>query len=294
MGYRKFWLVNGSGKEYDLTNIYKSAFMSSPSGFGTTAEIQATRVGNSQKASSYKFNMDSFGGTIVFKNDETNAVAYAEYLKFFVFVNDLPLYFHQRTPNMIEESYRCEVLLSSLNKGEVSKDSALLEVPVSFQPLTFWTSDKLSYIEADKSSLIGKTYELKRPYHYSSIGYEDIRIHNKSATTIPVIIEIDGVALNPQYQLFDENGNVYGVGKFKGEFDHVYVNSDDIEEEIKLSRDGGWLLNPVNYQDFSAGNRNTYLTFVYLKPGKNGFKFTFDNDFDGKVRISWRETYATV
>lgn len=294
MAIRKFWLVNGLGKKYDLTDIYQSAFLNAPSGLGVSATVQVTRLGNSQKASSYQFGLEPLEGTLLFKKGESNSTSYYEYQKFFNFVNHLPLYFHQQTPNMIGESYHCEVLLTSLNKGEVSKDTSFLEVPVQFQPLTFWQNDNLSVIEADKSAEVGKSYELKRPYHYSSIGYENMRVHNKSSTNIPIVIEIDGVAENPSFQLFDSQGVVYGVGKFLGTFDYVYIDSNDLTEEIKLSQGGGWLLNPYNYQDISIGRQGVYLTFVYVKPGENGFKFSFDNEFEGKVRISWRESYATV
>ena len=294
MAIRKFWLINGEGNRFDLTD-FKSAFLNEPNGFGSTNTIAVTRLGNSQKLSSVIDNFDPFGGEILFQNSEDNAQSYDSYTSFIQFISILPLYFHYQTPAMSNENYYREVVLNSIEKGEVDYETNLLRCNVQFTPLTLWKNDTTTIVAASSKKDAGKKYVLNRQYAYTSSGYEDIILYNKSPSCVPLEIEINGRCVNPSFTLYDSLGNVYGVCRLIGKFDYVYINSDDRYEEIKLSLDGAWLNNAANYQDFTVGIPNqAYLTFCYLNPGTSGMKFSFADEFDGEVRIKWRDEYATI
>lgn len=294
MAVRKFWLINGQGKKYDLTD-FKDAFLNTPTGLGSSNTVTVTRLGNSQKLNSVTDNLEVFGGELLFQNSEDNALAYDSYNVFVRFISILPLYFHYQTPAMSNENYYREVVMNSIEKGEVDEETGLLRCNVSFTPLTMWKNDNQTVVEAGAAKNTGKKYKLNRKYSYSSASYEDIKLINNSPLNVPMEIEIIGRCKNPSFTLYDRSGSVYGVCRLIGTFDYVYINSDDRLEEIKLSLDDAWLNNAVNYQDFTVGIPNqAYLTFCYLKPGTSGMKFTFAEEFDGYVRVGWRDEYATV
>lgn len=294
MAYRKFWLINGKGKKFDLTS-FDDAFLNDPSGFGTSKTVGVTRIGNSQKLSYVTDDMNSFGGEILFPNNDDNALTYDRYTSFIQFTSILPLYFHYQTPAMSNENYYREVVLQTIEKGEVDEEINMLRCNVQFTPLTLWKNDQQTVVSASSEKLTGKKYTLNRKYLYTTAGYEDIRLYNRSPESVSMEVEIIGRCVNPSFTLYDSAGNVYGVCRLIGIFDYVYINSDDIREEIKLSLDGAWLNNAVNYQDFTVGIPNqAYLTFCYLKSGESGMKFVFDEEFDGSVNIIWRDEYATI
>lgn len=294
MAIRKFWLINGEGDKFDLTD-FKDAFLNNPTGLGSTSSVSVTRLGNSQKLNSIVDNLDNFGGELLFENNDNNALSYDSYTSFVKFVSKMPLYFHYKTPAMSNLNFYREIVLNSIEKDEVDDETGLLKCNVSFTPLTMWRNDAQTVVEASAIKDVGKKYKLNRKYSYSTAGYENIRLINNSPLSIPIEIEIIGRCVNPAFTIYDHQGNIYGVSRLIGTFDYVYINSDDRNEEIKLSYDGAWINNAANYQDFTVGLPNqAYLTFCYLNPGTSGMKFTFADEFEGKVKISWRDEYATI
>ena len=99
-----------------------------------------------------------------------------------------------------------------------------------------------------------------------------------------------------QYNLYDENGERYGVGKILGTYDRIYINTGELDETIELERDGAVIANPYNYQDLSVGENdaNSVVTFIKLKTGQSSLSFTLPMSFSGNITIRWRNTYATV
>lgn len=294
MAVRKFWLVNGEGRKFDLTD-FNDAFLNNPSGLGMTNNISVTRLGNSQKLNSISDNLDPVSGEILFQNSDDNALAYDSYTEFIKFASRLPLYIHYKPPSMSDINYYREVVLNSISKGEVDNESGLLRCDVSFTPLTMWRNDKQTIVVASVAKHVGKKYRLNRKYSYATAGYENITLVNNSPLSVPLEIEIIGRCINPSFSIYDLGGNIYGVCRLIGTFDYVYINSDDRNEEIKLSFDGAWLNNAANYQDFTVGIPNqTFLTFCYLNSGTSGMKFSFADEFKGEVKVSWRDEYATI
>lgn len=294
MSYRKFWLINGEGQKFDLTN-FNDAFLNDPQGLGFTNTVNVTRLGNSQRLNSIVDNLDNFGGELLFKNSNNNVTSYDNYNRFTIFISKLPLYFYYKTPAMVSESFYREVVVNSLDKTQVDYESNLMHCDISFTPLTMWKNDNLTIVEAGAGKSLGKKYKLTRKYAYSSVGYGNLKLFNNSPSNVSMIIEINGKCTNPRFSLYDSSGNIYGVCRLIGTFDYVYINSDEIAEEIKLRLNDAWINNAVNYQDFTVGIPNqAYLTFCYLRPGESGMKFAFDNEFNGNVKVAWRDEYATV
>lgn len=139
MAVRKFWLINGQGKKNMILLISKMLFfLNTPTGLGSSNTVTVTRLGNSQKLNSVTDNLEPFGGELLFQNSEDNALAYDSYNVFVRFISILPLYFHYQTPAMSNENYYREVVMNSIEKGEVDEETGLLRCNVSFTPLTMW------------------------------------------------------------------------------------------------------------------------------------------------------------
>lgn len=295
MAYRKFWLINGENETYNLTNIVDSALAINPSGLGANATVSLTRLGDASLANSMQWKLSDISLELLFSNDKRNMKAYDQYKKFLSFTSKLPLYLHYQTPDMIENSYFREVLITSIDKAEITLNTGTLHCPVILTPLTMWKDSAERIIEVVSKRSNGKKYELLRPYHYAGDDIDNIELINNSNVSIPFVLEIEGRCEDPTYSLFDRNSAPYGIGKFLGVFDYVYINSEDLYESIQLAKDGAFLPNAISYQDASVGTAGkTYLTFLYLAPGKNTLKVTFANNFNGKVRIRMRDNYVSV
>lgn len=293
--YRKFWLTNGKDERYDLTDLVGSAFMNAPSGLGAVADIAVQRVGSSQLLTYLEWQLQPIVGELYFRNDRANITAYQEYKKFFDFVVMPPIYLHYQTPDLATEDWYREVVVVNLEKTEVDKDISTLVCPVQFTPLTNWISTTENLVVATPNLTGGKSYVLNRPYSYAVDDVENIVLQNTYNNSIPIIIEIEGLAEDVNYNLFDFNGIKYGAGRIFGTYDYIYINSNDLEESIALSLNDISVTNPASYQDPTVGvSGQVYVTFLYLRPGQNTMKFLFSNEFDGKITIRWRGNNVTV
>lgn len=295
MNYRKLWLENGTGEKYDLTNIADTLLMNSLGGLGANATLASQRVGTSQLITFSQWQLLSITGNLIFKNENTNATAYDEYKKFFDFTTVPPLVLNYQTPDLINEYWYREVTLSLLEKSEVDVEYSTLICGVEFVPMTMWLSSEEYTVVAVSGTSEGKSYPLTRPYAYAINDIENIRLFNKYNTNVPIIIEIKGDCIDPNYSLFDFKNEKYGAGKIFGTYDYVYINSSDLEEQIFLSKNDIPTTNPVSKQDPTVGvPGKVYVTFLYLRPGENFMKFNFGNVFNGEVVIRWRGLNVTV
>lgn len=295
MNYRKLWLTNGTGEEYDLTSIVDTLLMRSLSNFGAQANIATQRVGMSQLVTFSQWELLPIAGELVFKNEQSNATAYDEYKKFFAFTTVPPLVLNYQTPDLLEEYWYREVMLTVVEKSEVDVEYGTLMCPVQFTPMTMWLSSEEYTVVATSGTSDGKSYILQRPYAYATNNIENIKLFNKYNTSVPIIIEVKGDATDVNYLLYDYKKEKYGAGRIFGSYDYIYINSTDLEEEIFLSLDDVATTNPVSKQDPTVGvPGKVYATFLYLRPGENTMKFLFSNAFNGEVVIRWRGINVTV
>lgn len=288
-GTRRIWLTNGLGQTFEDTQL---SLLASLSGFGLQNALTSTRVGNAMLVSFVQ-------PQLVIKQSELQIwggriTAYQRYLQFARFINYSPLYLHYLTPNLTNGVF-CQVEITQVDKGEIGQDG-ILRVPIQMQPLTLWYDEQENVITTTRTESLGKHYLLQRPYHYGAINTSNIEVYNNGITDAPVIIEVNGTVTDLQYNLYDENGDRYGVGKINGTYDKIVINSNELDENIELERDGAVIANPYNYQDLAVADNdvNSVVTFVKLKSGQSSFNFLVDSSFGGNITIRWRNTYATV
>lgn len=289
--YRKFSLVNGNGTTQLLTDTSVKVFADNPSGLGFNKSASYLRVGNDNLLTYEQAEMQSKSFDIIFYENTIDKM-YKQYNDFVKFLSIKPIYLLYE---IIGKTYRMRVNVESLSKTQISPDTSTLVCSFSMQPLTFWEDNISNVIETAKQVDSGKAYQLKRPYFYGNVSTDNISINSIGTMETPLKITINGATTNPQYNLYDENGELYGSGKFLGEFDSVYVNSSDSEEEIILKKNDSTIENPYNYQDLTVGSKDKVnVTFLKMRPGLNKMAFVLDAGFNGTVKIEWRNRYISV
>ena len=293
MNYRKFRLQNSKGQIYELTDKNIKVFGNNPSGLGFSKTIQELRIGNESLVTYSLLNLDMINLEILFY-DDTRSEKYQKYMDFISFLTFKPIYLLYQRPNSFNW-YRRRIESMSLSKTEVELDG-MLHCAFQMKPLTFWEDDNVNIIEVFSSEeTVSKTYPIEYPIMYGADSISNINIMSAGMIEAPLEITIRGTSTNPQYILYDKDGNIYGRGKFNGTFDYVYVNSKESEENIELIRNGLMLPNPLGYQDLTIGSANQiYVTFLHLKAGQSKLSFNLGSAFDGSVEIKWRNRYVSV
>lgn len=286
---RQFWLINGNDKQYDLSNSNQHRFLSDPQGLGFASEYITGKVGTSEPFTSFSFSLSDLNGEVIFYNRSS---AYADYFDFVKFISIDPLYLYYRPTEA--QTFFCLVKVTNLEKTEIAKDGAL-HCPITFKKHTLWYSTYENKITAGTTSEDGKCYPLIRPYKYATPGISRIEVQNQNMTDLPMTIEIVGACTDPLFNVYDEKGIKYGSGRIKGNYDYIYINSSDENEDLILKRGTEVVQDPFNYQDLTIGEEGKVMvTFIKIKPGTSILNFVMDEGFCGKVNLSWRNAYVSV
>ena len=290
--YRKFKLLNGLNMTFTLTDRNFKVFGNNPQGLGYSRTMNLLRLGDDNAIPYQMINLDTINLEILFYDDNL-ADKYQKYNDFVNFLSHKPLYLQYQKPNSFTW-YRRRVEVLSLSKSEVTIDS-ILHCPLVLQTLSFWEDNDSNVIDTDNTLIDGKVYPITYPFYYGNTALTNIPLVSVGVLDSPLEITINGTIVDPQYILYDANDNVYGMGKFNGTFDKVYINSNEANEEVQLERNGILLDNPLYYQDLSIGSPNeVYITFLKIKTGTSKLSFIVDLDFDGDIKIEWRNRYVSV
>lgn len=290
--YRVFWLENSSGIKYSL--IEDNHFLASPAGLGFSKNLTTVTLGNTNTVLSETYNLqsDMFTGYVQFFGD-TNAERYRGYNDFTRFLMFTPLTLHYQTPNS-DKAYHCTVAVSSLQKSETGQDS-ILSCPITLVKETLWYDDTENVIDVTNAIPDSKKYALDRPYHYGIVLTSNITVLNAGTSDTPMKIEIIGACENPMYYVYDRDDTLYGICRINGTYDYVCIDSDEANENIILKKNDAYIANAINYQDLTVGSPNQiFVTFIRLKAGTSTIVCKLDDDFSGHVKVTWRNSYATV
>ena len=292
---RKFWLENQDGELWYFTSEENKTFLNAPQGLGMSIEYGGFRLGNAQVVNYQSYNLLSVQGTLFFYR-KSRAEIYKDYFDFMNFISKNSLLkLHYKTPNSFESYYRY-CIVSQIDKSEINNDALIMECPIEFTTQTFWRNDVKNSLVVDNTlQNDGKSYPLERPYHYATSGLANMKVINRGNIETALKITIEGESVNPRINVFDNHNVEYGAMRMIGTFDKVIIDSDDINENIRLERGGSVLVAPYSYQDLSTGSPNqVYVTFIKLKSGESTLRFSSDNIFSGKVTLEWSDEYVSV
>lgn len=293
--YRKFWLENQDGELWYFTELENKTFLNKPMGLGMSVQYGGFRLGNAQIVNYQSYDLLSVQGTLFFYRN-SRADIYKDYFDFMKFISKNSLLkLHYKTPNSFESYYRY-CFVQQIDKGEINNNSLIMECPIIFATQTFWRNDIKNVLVVDNTRTNdGKSYPLERPYHYATSGLSNMKVTNRGNTDTALKITIEGEVTNPLINVYDNHNKKYGAVKMIGTFDKVVIDSDDLNESIRLERNGAVLVAPYSYQDLSIGSPNqTYVTFIKLKSGESTLRFNSDETFNGKVTLEWSDEYVSV
>ena len=295
MNYRKFKLLNSHNQVWELADKDFKVSAYQPQGLGFSKTFSLIRLGDENIVPYSMVNLDQINFELLFY-DDTRGDKYQRYEDFMSFISRKPLKLLYQRPNSFTW-YRRSIEIISLGKTEVSFEDSMLHCPLQIQTLSFWEDNDENNITIDTTSEqnYGKIYPITYPFVYGDNSVANIELTSLGMLDSPIEFTIDGLVNNPQYLLYDEDGNIYGRGKFTGTFNRVYVNSKESEEEIKLRSGDVYVDNPLGYQDLSIGSPNEiYITFLKLKTGKNRLRFELGDEFAGSVSVKWRNRYVSI
>lgn len=295
MSVREFWLGNSKGNIFKLTGRSNPVFFHEPSGLGMSMSFDTHKIGTTEVVDDITYNLEPIQGELIF-HAGTPEGTYQEYSNFMRFIRHQPLTFYYRPPNT-KESYNTQIRVEKIEKKEIDKDTMALRCPIQFRRENLWRKTDATILELEnKSTGGGKSYPLVRPSKnfYGQNSLANIPINNNSFCDTPFMIEVIGTCSNLQFGLYDEENELYGICKILGTYEYISINSDDLDEEIILIDGENVVSNPFNMQDLSIAEDGVVMTFLKFKPGKSILKVITDDEFAGKVRITWRDYYVSL
>ena len=287
MNTRKFWLINSLDNKLDLNSLNADFSLTDPEGLGFSKNLNTTRMGNKEEIDSAEYIFPEIKGTITFYGS-SNAEIYQRYFDLVDFVRFTPLKLYYQTPNTFDSFY-CDVDVIRLEKTEIK--NKMMECPITFHATSFWMSKEKSET-IQNVEVSNFSFPFTFPFMLGESSFSNINVYNNGALPVGMRIEMNGNIVNPSFHVSDNKGNRYGSGRFNGEFDYVFVDSDSKDEKIILKRNGVILSNPANYQEWNLVAEE--ITFIQLRPGQNKLSFYFDGTFDGNIVVSWEDNRVSV
>lgn len=293
---RKFWLENQDGELWRFTDEESKTFLNAPTGLGLAVDYAGFRLGNAEIVNYQQYQLNNITGTLLFYK-KSRAGIYDDYFKFMQFISKNSLLkLHYQTPNDFENSYYCYCFVAQVDKGEIDNNRLVMQCPIVFKRQTFWRNDNKNVLNIENETQEdGKQYELYRPYYYASSKLNNIRIVNRGNAEATLKLTIFGETTNPTFRIYDNNNVQYGAVRMLGTFDEVMIDSDDLNENIVLKKNGAVLTAPYGYQDLTIGAPNQiYVTFIKIKSGVSHAVFTSDDTFTGSLRLEWSDEYVSI
>lgn len=282
--YRRFWLINGDGERWDLTDKEFKSFLNNPTGLGFRKTIEVTRYGEKANKNNEVYDFPQPSGELLFY-DTYNSTRYDKYNKFIRFLMSQPITLYYMIPvsyiSGIANIFTLDCDVTEVQKTE-SKTDRILTSSIVFNGLGFYEGDEISINGTTN------TYTLTNEGDFP-VGFE---------------ITIEGSNMETPYITLSQDGELYGEAKFEGSegtgyggitFTHVYLNSNDGEQNLELKDQSSALLpNPLNYQDLSISNGAIYVTFIKLAKGVSELSIGMESGSLSSVNIKYSPKYRSV
>ena len=273
--YRRFWLINGDGERWDLTDKEFKSFLNNPTGLGFRKTIEITRYGEKANKNNEVYDFPQPSGELLFY-DTYNSTRYDKYNKFIRFLMSQPITLYYMIPvsyiSGIANIFTLDCDVTEVQKTE-SKADHILTSSIVFNGLGFYEGDEISVNGTTD------TYTLTNEGDFP-VGFE---------------ITVEGSLTKP-YITLSQDGELYGEAKFVGTnaYNSLYLNSNDGEQNIILQQGGSVIPNPLSYQDLSISNGSIYVTFVKLAKGVSELSIGVESGSISNVNIKYSPKYRSV
>ncbi len=276
---RKLKLINARGEGYDLNR--KQSFFHSINGFGYEDCTKFEQIGTNFYPLEDIFAQGKMEGSIFFGGTD----AYANYRAFTRFVHATPLTLIYQT----DDTYRVQVRLTNISKGELVSGGLGLDCEVCFLALGMFYKPLSKYSET--LWIGGKIYPYTYPLTYADVSQNTVLIDSDSYEDSSCKISIYGPCINPVWKHY-VNNVLFATGAYMGTIpmDHKLV-IDTTQIPYSISERG--ILDELvadRYQmcDFSTER------FLHLQYGSNRISIMHDGLNSLKVLVEGRISYETV
>lgn len=274
---RQFKLINSAGETYDLMDV--NHYFNEPSGLGFSADNRYTRVANKFSPYQNRARQGIISGTMVF-----HVRAYEEYRKFILFCQKEPLTLIYTT----DRENRAKVLLTDVEKTEISHNNSRLLCKVMFTMLGMWY--RVVAASNDGSIDGGKVYNYIYDYTYADEIPGVVNIESDTQCESPCIITIYGPAVNPVWRHY-LNGQLMEEGAVDATIAQdrrLVIDTTSTPFRI-VEVDAAGNVYADRYQDSDFSKER----FVYLGAGRNRFAVGSDTTTPA-VTVEARLEYKTI
>ena len=266
---RKFWIENRNGEIWDLnsndlTDSTKS-LMARPDGLGIRTRIRSFEIENTTFIEQINTQAQTIQGTLYFKD-------YAHFEKFLAFVgviNDerhIKLYY---STGGDERHWYKRVLITELQKGEISARTGVLEIRARFESLSRWRQDHR------------ETMDILNPHAGNALAVD---IENTGNLRTSCIIEVMGYTNTPMFRLV-QHGRIIDQARY-----NLTVPSGGklvIDSAPDTQRAELHVANTVQNVYYAGEKDYTYSNFIMIPEGRSTLVASALNPTIGRVTVSW-------
>ncbi len=200
MNFRKFLLENEKGQQFRLDDLNDGCFLTSPSNLGFSYKIDYEQLGYSFISVFKQIEQKNPTGTVYFKS-------YDKVREFIDFIesSELLKYLYIVPYEKEEKRYYKDVELVKFDKTE--KVGKWLACPIELASKSLWYEENtVIYNISEQEDEI--FWDFKWDSKFSDYNTRNLQFINKGHVEAPIIVEIDGEAINPKLELYIE-GELY-------------------------------------------------------------------------------------
>ena len=280
---RRFWLENRAGEIWDFNaNNFDEDdrnLLARPEGLGIRTRIRSFEVENTTFIESITTQSQTIQGLLYFR-DYAHFRAFADFVG--VINDEQPLKLYYSVNEQKERHWYKRVLITELQKSEISIRTGTLEVRARFESLSRWRQDHHISIEIGQSGN-AHVYPYFYPYTYAGSNLT-VDIDNTGNLRTSCIITVEGMTDTPTFRLI-QNDKIIDQARYNllvPSGSKLVVDSAPDTQRAELIT--GEVIENVYY----AGEKDyTYSNFLMIPSGKCEFVASALNSNFGRVRIEF-------
>lgn len=202
---RLFYLQNSNDELYELSDPNKNFFYE-PQGLGFSKNLEYVSNTLIRKNITNELAFGQVSGTITFYN-------YSEYRIFIDYIARSATLWLYYKPTSTSDTYYTQVLVSSIDKTELNRDTQTLLCSITFDLLGYWTKDEVVITGSGTGDPSGNqtypmTYALTYGVSQGSSQFMSFVLSNNGHAPAPLAIKIRGQAINPTWVLGNQTGGL--------------------------------------------------------------------------------------
>lgn len=198
---RGFRLLNEKGQSYSLMDIENNCLLTEPNGLGYSYSTEYEQLGNIFVENLRKFEQGQITGIANFLKYDN----FKELVDFIERAESLKLAYKIPFKNG-EKEYLKDINIQSLTKTQIQTNGVMSET-ITFDCLSLWYEQTTSIynMKAQPNEI---RWDFKWDSKFANYDTRKLSFVNKGHVEAPILVEIDGPAINPKISLYVE-GELY-------------------------------------------------------------------------------------